>query len=279
MLFLALSDSTLVYRWVVWRVGFYMTLYWVPFIQTSTLAHCELVVWGIGILALLLSISSQFHSFTKPNSIMKITDSSFAILLLSLSASAAAAAMSTLPDGGQRHQLQAFTTASNTRGGGTQINAPRCHGWRTIIRQRLFSMESEDDGDIQLPMSRNCITGEWCFGVVSSYSHVCNHVISCITDTTFSIYADASTTVVTHKCKAETTSGVEGSETKVEDEIEFEVLVDDDDDGGGICIKVKYEQEIEDEAADTEQETQASFIVCFQQLIEYSKQEGSADEA
>ncbi len=114
---------------------------------------------------------------------------------------------------------------------------------------------------------------------MSSYSHVCNHVISCITDTTFSIYADASTTVVTHKCKAETTSGVEGSETKVEDEIEFEVLVDDDDDGGGICIKVKYEQEIEDEAADTEQETQASFIVCFQQLIEYSKQEGSADEA
>ncbi len=84
---------------------------------------------------------------------------------------------------------------------------------------------------------------------------------------------------MTHKCKAETTSGVEGSETKVEDEIEFEVLVDDDDDGGGICIKVKYEQEIEDEAADTEQETQASFIVCFQQLIEYSKQEGSADEA
>jgi hypothetical protein len=77
-------------------------------------------VWGIGILALLLSISSQFHSFTKPNSIMKITDSSFAILLLSLSASAAAP-MSTLPDGGQRHQLQAFTTASNTRGGGTQM--------------------------------------------------------------------------------------------------------------------------------------------------------------
>lgn len=103
---------------------------------------------------------------------------------------------------------------------------------------------------------------------MSSYSHVCNHVLSCITDNTFSIYTEASTTVVTHKCKAETTSGVEGSETKVEDEIDFEVLADDDDDddGGGICIKVKYEQEIEDEAADTEQETQASFIVCFQQL-------------
>jgi hypothetical protein len=50
---------------------------------------------------------------------------------------------------------------------------------------------------------------------------------------------------VTHKCKAERTSGAEGSETKVEDEIDFEVLADDDDDdGGGICIKVKYEQEL-----------------------------------
>jgi hypothetical protein len=85
---------------------------------------------------------------------------------------------------------------------------------------------------------------------------------------------------VTHKCKAETTSGAEGSETEVEDEIDFEVSADDDDDDdGGICIKVKYEQEIEDESSDAEQETQASFIVCFQQLIEYSKEEGSTDEA
>ena len=87
---------------------------------------------------------------------------------------------------------------------------------------------------------------------------------------------DASTTVVTHECKAETTSGAKGSETEMEDEIDFQVYASDDD---GICIKVKYEQEIEDEAADMEQETEASFKVCFQQLIEYSKQEGSSEEA
>jgi hypothetical protein len=113
-----------------------MTLHRVPFIQTSTLAQCELVVWGIGILDLLLSIaSSQFHSFTKPNSIMKITASSLAILLLSLSASAAAA-MSTLPDGGQRHQPVASLYNSFQHSRWRHANAPRCHGGRTI-HQRL----------------------------------------------------------------------------------------------------------------------------------------------
>jgi hypothetical protein len=105
---------------------------------------------------------------------------------------------------------------------------------------------------------------------VSSYSHVCDHVISCITDTTcFSIYTDASTTVVTHKCKAETTSGAEGSETEVEDEIDFEVSADDDD--GGICIKVKYEQEIEDEAADTEKRQRLVTKFVFNNLLNTAK--------
>jgi hypothetical protein len=81
---------------------------------------------------------------------------------------------------------------------------------------------------------------------------------------------------VTHECKAETRSGAKGSETEVEDEIDFQVYASDDD---GICIKVKYEQDIEDEAADMEQETEASFKVCFQQLLEYSKEEGSSEEA
>lgn len=62
---------------------------------------------------------------------------------------------------------------------------------------------------------------------------------------------------------------------EIEDEIDFEVSSSDD----GICIEVKYEQEIEDEAADMEQETEASFKVCFQQLIEYSKADGSTDQA
>jgi hypothetical protein len=68
---------------------------------------------------------------------------------------------------------------------------------------------------------------------------------------------------------------VDGNEREVEDEIDFEVSATND----GICIKVKYEQEIEDEATDMEQETEASFKVCFQQLIEYSKADGSTDQA
>ena len=62
---------------------------------------------------------------------------------------------------------------------------------------------------------------------------------------------------------------------KLKTRLTFKCLLRDD----GICIKVKYEQEIEDEAADMEQETEASFKVCFQQLIEYSKEEGSTEEA
>jgi len=82
---------------------------------------------------------------------------------------------------------------------------------------------------------------------------------------------------VTHECKAKTSEGVEGSETEVMDEIDFKVKASDK----GICIDVKYEQEIEETTAETETETEteAQFEVCFQQLIEYTKAQGSTDDA
>jgi hypothetical protein len=106
--------------------------------------------------ALSPSSAHNFIPFTKPNSIMKITASSLAILLLSFSASAAA--MSTLP-GGERRQLHAFTTSSNTRVGGTRMLQHDATGKEPSVDDSS-SMESEDDGNIQLPMSRSCITGE-----------------------------------------------------------------------------------------------------------------------
>lgn len=96
----------------------------------------------------------------------------------------------------------------------------------------------------------------------------------CTTGISLTFCIESGATKVKHECKAKSEEGAEGAETKVEDEIEFEVSAKGDK---GICIAVKYEQEIEDDV--TETETDAEFEVCFQELLEYTKGENSTDQA